>query len=187
MANAQTDGSSRRRRTRETTSPPVSAAHLATALVLTLLGCEGSERETVVAYISVDQVFSEPVLHACETSEGLDARAVFDTEETKSTGVLNRLLAEAGNPRADVFWSGDPARPFVLVDRGLVEAYVSPESHAIPAAFRSEAGTWTGVAARARVLLVDRRQMTSGERPSSIEDLADPRWRGQAAIANPAR
>ncbi len=149
-----------------------------------LEGCSRSV-PVVVVYTSVDQVFSEPVLRAFERQSGVRVRAVFDTEETKSTGVLNRLIAEAKNPQADVFWSGDPVRPFVLVKRGLVEPYVSAQAAGLPAAFKAPDGTWTGIAARARVLLVNRTLVRDAERPSSIRDLADPRFKGRAAIANP--
>lgn len=147
-------------------------------------GCGGRPREVVV-YTSVDQVFSEPLFRAFEEESGIAVRAVFDTEETKSTGVLNRLIAEAGNPQADVFWSGDPVRPFLLVRRGLVEPYVSPQAQGLPPGLRAPDGSWTGVAARARVLLVNRTLVPAAETPRSIRDLADPRWRGKAAIANP--
>ena len=60
------------------------------------------------------------VFRAFEQVSGVKVRGVYDTEETKSTGVLNRLIAESARPQADVFWSGDPVRPFVLIDRGLV-------------------------------------------------------------------
>lgn len=145
----------------------------------------GQARQEVVPYTSVDQVFSEPIFRAFEDPAGIPVRAVFDTEETKSTGVLNRIIAEAGAPQADVFWSGDPARAFILVDRGLVEPYVSPDAARIPPAFRAEDGSWTGFAARARVLLVNTDRVPEAERPRSIHDLTDPRWQGQAAIANP--
>lgn len=95
------------------------------AVAMGLAGCEKDPRPEVVVYTSVDQVFSEPVFRAFERASGVRVRAVHDTEETKSTGVLNRLIAEADNPQADVFWSGDPVRPFLLVDRGLVEPYAS--------------------------------------------------------------
>lgn len=157
---------------------------LALVAVIALSRQRGSE-DGVVVYTSVDQVFAEPVLRHCETETGLVVRPVFDTEETKSTGVLNRLIAESAAPQADVFWSGDPVRPFVLVGRGLVEPYRSPAASGIPEAFRATDGTWTGFAARARVLLVNTEQVADSEMPSSIRDLADPRWRGRAAIANP--
>jgi iron(III) transport system substrate-binding protein len=41
------------------------------------------------------------------------------------------------------------------------------------------------VAARARVLLVNRKLVPAGEMPRSIRELADPRWKGKGAIANP--
>lgn len=147
--------------------------------------CRSSTAREVVVYTSVDQVFSDPVFRAFEAESGLRVRAVYDTEETKSTGVLNRLIAEAQNPQADVFWSGDPVRPFQLVRRGLVEPYVSPQAAGLPLSARAADGTWTGFAARARVLLVNRARVPASEMPRSIRDLANPRWRGQTTLANP--
>jgi iron(III) transport system substrate-binding protein len=162
---------------------------LALALALgCLTGCKrGSAPDLapVTAYTSVDQVFAEPVFRGFETSGKHVVRAVFDTEETKSTGVLNRLIAEAKRPQADVFWSGDPVRPFLLVKRGLVEPYVSSAAAAVPDAFKAKDGTWTGVAARARVLLVNKNKVSPEAMPRSIKDLANPRWEGQTTIANP--
>ena len=158
-------------------------AALAAACALAACGSSG-EREVVV-YTSVDQPFAQPVFAAFEQKTGIKVRAVFDTEETKSTGVLNRLIAEAKRPQADVFWSNDPVRPFVLVDRGLIAPYVSTSAAGIPAAFKGGDGTWTGVAARARVLLVNTTKVPAAETPRSIQDLIAPRWKGQIAIANP--
>ncbi len=157
---------------------------LAISLLLCSAGCKRAASE-VVAYTSVDQVFSEPVFRDFERSSGIAVKAVFDTEEAKSTGVLNRLLAEAQSPHADVFWSGDPVRPFLLVKRGLAQPYVSPQAASIPASFKAADGTWTGFAARARILLVNTKRVPAGELPHSVRDLASARWKGQTAIANP--
>ncbi len=154
------------------------------AVAMALGSCRSKGREVVV-YLSIDQPFTEPILRDYEKQSGVKVRAVFDTEETKSTGVLNRIVAEANNPQADVFWSGDPVRPYLLVKRGLVQPYVSPNAAAVPPAFRAPDGTWTGGAARARLILVNSSRVKAGEMPRSVRDLADPRWKGQAAIANP--
>jgi iron(III) transport system substrate-binding protein len=158
---------------------------LLVALALGSVACKSEPPNEVVVYTSVDQVFSEPVLRAFEKQSGIKVRAVFDTEETKSTGVLNRLIAEASSPQADVFWSGDPVRPFLLIGRGLVEPYSSPAAAKIPLGFKATDGTWTGFAARARVLLVNTELVPAEEMPKSIRDLADPKWKGKTAIANP--
>jgi iron(III) transport system substrate-binding protein len=142
----------------------------------------GDARREVVVYTSVDQVFSEPIFKALEQESGIRVRAVFDTEETKSTGVLNRLIAEAQSPQADVFWSGDPVRPFLLVKRGLVEPYASPAAQGLPPAFKAPDGAWTGIAARARVLLVNRERVGAFPMPRSLAALTDPRWKGQATM-----
>lgn len=51
--------------------------------------------------------------------------------------------------------------------------------------FRSTDGTWTDFAARARIFLVNKKRVPASEMPRSIRDLADPRWKGQVAMANP--
>lgn len=147
-------------------------------------GCK-SKRAPAVVYTSVDQPFSEPIFKAFEQRTGTPLRAVFDTEEAKSTGVVNRLIAEAGRAQADVFWSGDPVRPFLLMRRGLVSPYVSPAAAGIPAAFKAADGSFTGLAARARVLLVNKARASEIGGPKSIRDLVAARFKGQAAMANP--
>jgi iron(III) transport system substrate-binding protein len=147
-------------------------------------GCKRSKGEVVV-YTSVDQVFSEPIFREFEQATGIAVRAVYDTEETKSTGVVNRLLAESSRPRADVFWANDPVRPLLLVRRRMAASYLSPNAAVIPASFKASDGRWTDFAARVRVLLVNHNRVAEAETPRSLDAFVDPRWQGQAAIANP--
>ena len=77
----------------------------------------------VVVYSSVDEVYVRPVVDLFARRTGVQVKLVLDTEETKSTGLLNRLLAESARPQADVFWSGDPVRAAVLKSRGLAELF----------------------------------------------------------------
>ena len=135
-----------------------------------------------MVYVSEDQVFAEPILKDFEKETGIRVRPVFDTEESKSTGVMNRLIAEKGNPRADVYWANEPVRAEVIRQHGISQPYASPNAAGIPDAFKGPAGHWTGFSARARVLLVKK---SLSPKPSSIKDYADPRWKGRAVIANP--
>ena len=86
----------------------------------------------VVVYTSVDQVFAEPILKQFEKETGIQVALVPDTEETKSTGSLNRLIAEKGRPQADVFWSGDPVRAAILKAKGVSTAYSSAATEDLP-------------------------------------------------------
>src|SRR3954454_9205709 len=108
----------------------------------------------VVVYVSEDQVFSEPVLKDFERESGILVRAVYDTEETKSAGVMNRLIAEKNNPQADVYWANEPIRAEALRQQGISAPYRSASAQGIAEQFRDPDGHWTGFSARARMLIV---------------------------------
>jgi iron(III) transport system substrate-binding protein len=125
------------------------------------------------------------VLREYERRTGVQVNAVYDTEETKSTGLANRLIAEKPRPQADVFWSNEPVRTLVLKSRDVLAPYRSPSAEGIPAALVDPEGFWTGFSARMRVIAYNTTLVTSEDAPQSVFDLADTKWRGQVAIADP--
>ena len=153
--------------------------------ILLAVGCQRSGLSDVVVYTSEDQVFSEPILKDFEKKSGITVRAVYDTEETKSTGVALRLVAERDHPQADVFWANEPLRPVMLQQQGLLQAYHSANADDIPGRYRDPDGYWTGFSARARVIIYNTTLVRPEEAPASVMDLANPRWKGKAGLANP--
>jgi iron(III) transport system substrate-binding protein len=151
-------------------------------IFITAYGCGQKKADEVVVYVSVDQVFSEPILKDFEKETGIHVKAVYDTEEAKGTGVMNRLIAEKSNPQADVYWANEPIRAEVLKQQGIAAPYVSPNASDISEAFKDPDGYWTGFSARARVLIVNKEVK---DKPVSIRAYADPNWKGKAVIANP--
>ena len=151
-------------------------------LVAGLNSCRSASSKAVVVYVSEDQVFSEPILKEFERETGVTVKSVFDTEESKSTGVTNRLIAEKDNPQADVYWANEPVRADALKQRGVSSAYDSPSAEGIADQFKDPDRYWTGFSARARVLLVNAR---STIRPASVTAYTEPSARGRTAIANP--
>ncbi len=162
---------------------------LVLALILVAASSCGSTQTTapmpVVVYTSVDDVFARPVAERFQQETGVEVRLVPDTEETKSTGLVNRLIAEKDRPQADVCWSGDPVRAASLKSKGVSAPYRSPEADGLPARFSDSEGHWTGFSARARVLIYNRNLVPAGQEPASIMDLLEKRFRGKAAIADP--
>lgn len=158
------------------------------ALVVTTVACDGRESDgtrAVTIYVSTDRVFSEPVLREYERRSGVRVDVAYDTEETKSTGLANRLLAEASRPRADVFWSNEPIRTLVLKSRNVLASYRSPSAAGIPLALVDPDGHWTGFSARIRVIAFNTQLVKADEAPRSVFDLTNPKWKGQVAIADP--
>jgi iron(III) transport system substrate-binding protein len=144
-----------------------------------------SERREVVIYTALDQVYSEPILKQFEAITGIHTKAVYDIEAAKTTGLVNRLIAEKKNPQCDVFWNNEVVRSIILKRKGVLANYRSSVSRDIPAQFKDKDGYWTGFAARARVLVVNTELLKVHEYPKSIFDLTSATWKGKAAIANP--
>jgi len=91
--------------------------------VFIFTGCKDNQTgqapsQEVVIYTSLDKVFSQPVLDAFEKQTGIKVKAVYDSEATKTTGLVNRLIAEKDNARADVFWNSETGRTIVLKKKG---------------------------------------------------------------------
>ena len=151
-------------------------------IIFGIIGCGKKPANEVTIYVSEDQVFSEPILRDFEKETGIVVKPVFDTEEAKSTGAMNRLIAEKDNPQADVYWANEPIRAEVLKQRGISSPYISPNAKAIPGGFKDREGYWTGFSARVRVFVVNKRLT---DKPRSILAYTDPKWKGKAVITNP--
>ncbi|MHC4123763.1 MAG: extracellular solute-binding protein [Planctomycetota bacterium] len=160
---------------------------LLAAVGMFLTGCrnKGADDKEVVIYTSLDKVFSQPILDAFEKQTGIKVKAVYDSEATKTTGLVNRLIAEKSSPQADVFWNSETGRTIVLKDKGVLAKYVSPSASDIPAQFKDAEGFWTGFAARCRVLIYNTDLLKEQDLPKSIFELTGPKWAGRFSLAYP--
>jgi len=130
-------------------------------------------------------MYSEPILKDFEKETGIKVKAVYDTELTKTVGLVNRLIAEASNPQCDVFWNNEISRTIVLKNKKLLSSYISSNASDIPEEFKDSEGYWTGFAARARIIIYNKNKFGGDTLPCSILDLLKPKWKGKAAIAYP--
>ena len=153
--------------------------------MLWVAGCMPPTDAELTVYTALDQDFSEPILDAFTESTGIQYRAKFDTESTKTVTLFQTLLAERNRPRCDVFWNNEILHTLRLDQENLLTAYFPPVASNYPPMYRSAQGTWHGFAARARVLLVNKERVTPAEYPVSILDLTDPKWKGVCGIAKP--
>jgi len=152
-------------------------------LSLFLVSCSSnSTQKSVTIYVSEDQVFSEPLLKDFEKETGIKVNAIYDTEESKSTGVMNRLIAEKNNPQADVYWANEPIRAEVLHQKEILAPYKSPNAKGIPLKFIEKDYYWTGFSARVRLLIVEKQLI---HKPHSIFDYTKKEYRANTVIANP--
>ena len=139
----------------------------------------------VVVYTALDRSFSEPILAEFTRQTGIKVLAQYDTESTKSVGLANRIRAERHRPRCDVFWNNEILNTLQLKAEGLLDRCDPPQAANYADRWKDRDGFWYGFAARARVIIVNTDLVTDEAFPTSIHDLADPRWRGRTGIAKP--
>jgi iron(III) transport system substrate-binding protein len=143
--------------------------------------------EGVVVYCALDNEFAQPILDAFEQSTGIHVKPQWDTEQSKTVGLANTLKIEKDHPRCDVFWSNETLQTVRLALDGVFEPYASPSAADVPAEFKDATGLWTGFAARPRILILttDRAMWPDADRPKSMADLANPKWKGRVLFARP--
>jgi iron(III) transport system substrate-binding protein len=118
-----------------------------------LLVWQSLDRDRLVVYCAHDAVFAEAILRDFEKQTGIPVAAKFDTEATKSLGLVEQIIREATKPRCDVFWNNELLGTLDLAARGLLEPHKGSGWRRMPAQFRDPDGRWTGFAARLRVII----------------------------------
>lgn len=151
----------------------------------------------VVVYCSADAPVAQPVFDAFTKKTGITVRAVYDTEATKTTGLVNRLIAEheqgKGGPDAcDVWWSSEPFGTIRLSRAGVLARYVSQSAvkdfslaGGWPEWLRGENGDWYGFALRHRVILYNTKYVDSAAAPLYLFQLGNADWKGRIGMARP--
>ena len=149
-------------------------------------GCIPTSDNEVVVYSALDKEFSEPILNDLESEMGIRILTKFDQESNKTVGLTSDIIQNRQKPRTDVFWNNEVLHTLRLERMGLLEVYLSPNAKNFPEQFVSKSKTWHGLAARARVLIVNTNLLPDpNDYPQSIFDLADPKWQGKCAMARP--
>ncbi|MEN6306999.1 MAG: extracellular solute-binding protein [Anaerohalosphaeraceae bacterium] len=152
-----------------------------------LVGCakKTPTQESVVVYVSVDQQVSEPILAEFEKQTGVKVLARYDTEASKTVGLVQRLRSEAANPGADVFWSGEIFHTIHLAREGLLQPYQNTTTQDWPRLFRDEKRLWYGFSLRGRVIAYNTTKVSPEKAPRTLEDILKPEWRGRVVMARP--
>jgi iron(III) transport system substrate-binding protein len=156
-------------------------------MLLALAGCGGCQKpeDRVVVYSAQDEDFAVRVFGDFEKETGLAVAPKFDTEAQKTVALLEGLKREADRPRCDVHWNNEILGTIRLAREGTYEPYESPQAAAFPDWSRPKDRAWQAFAERARVLIVNTALVPEADRPRSVLDLTDPKWKGKVAMAKP--
>ncbi|MFJ3485358.1 iron ABC transporter substrate-binding protein [Pseudomonas sp. NPDC090202] len=101
------------------------------------------------------------------------------------TEMANQIVQEGKASPADVFLT-ENSPSMVLVDHAGLFAPVAPATLSqVAEPYRPAHGNWVGIAARSTVFVYNKDKLSADKLPKSLQDLADPSWKGRWA-ASPA-
>lgn len=112
-------------------------------------------REALVVYCAHDSIYADSILRDFQRETGIPVAVRYDTEATKSLGLVELLLQEKAHPRCDVFWNNELLGTLQLADEDMLLPYRGTGYERIPAAFKDPDARWAGFAARLRLWMVN--------------------------------
>jgi iron(III) transport system substrate-binding protein len=122
-----------------------------------------ADADRLVVYCAHDAVYAEEILQKFQRETGIRVDVRFDTEATKSLGLVQQIIQEQAFPRCDVFWNNELLGTAELKQQGLLESYRGSAWERLPPQYKDADGTWVGFGARLRVYIVNPDQMPTTE------------------------
>ncbi|MDA1280015.1 MAG: iron ABC transporter substrate-binding protein [Chloroflexi bacterium] len=132
-----------------------------------------SESKQLVVYSGRSESLIGPLVEDFEKLTGSSVRVSYG-----GTGPLAATLLEEGkNSPADIFFAQDPGG-LGAVD-SMLDQLPSDVLESVPDWARDPEGRWVGTSGRARVVVYNTDMLNEADLPDSIEDFANPEWKGR--------
>jgi iron(III) transport system substrate-binding protein len=167
-------------------------SHSKTAAALSLLiliistgltacgGMSGSSGSaTITLYSGQHEQTTSLLVAGFEKQTGIKVKVRSDGEDVLG----NQIIQEGSSSPADVFYTENTPVLEDLQEKNLLAPIAASTLAAVPSKYNSPQGDWVGVSARVSVLVYNTSKISSSELPSSILELAQPRWKGKVGFA----
>jgi iron(III) transport system substrate-binding protein len=147
-----------------------------------LAGCgsaSGSTGQSITLYSGQHEQTTDGLVTAFEQQTGITVNVRNDDEDT----LANLIALQGSHSPADVFYTeNSPALEF-LQEKGLLAPVDASTLARTPAKYNSPGGDWVGVSARVSVLIYNPSLITESQLPTSVLQLANPKYAGKLAFA----
>ena len=159
---------------------------MTSAAMLLLASCEPSTNtsdsrthpEPVVVYAAQDKTYLPGLFKSFTESSGIRV-VVYNTDDA-----VDGVIANSGSPPADVLLTGDVAGIWRAADEGALRPLAQGTFRGrLPEWLRDPDGYWAAIGFRTSVLAYDTR-VAGFEAPTSYQDLAEARYRGQLCLSS---
>ncbi|MGL1901657.1 MAG: extracellular solute-binding protein [Fibrobacterales bacterium] len=141
------------------------------------IGCSAGE---VVVYTTVDKAVAEPLFNTFTEKTGIVVQPQYGADD-----IHDKLLAEKGEGKADIFWNASVAGTIDLRIEGVLESYKSQSFNEYPEQYKDSLGYWTAFSAQSRVILFNKSLVDESLVPRSVYELTGDIWLGKVAVEKP--
>ena len=148
------------------------------AIVLSACSAAGGDAQLTI-YNGQHEQTTAALVKAFEQRTGIKTAVRSGDEAT----LANQIIQEGSKSPADVFYTENTPPLEALRDHGLLAPAAPAALSSVPARYNSAQGLWVGVSARVSVLVYNTSELKPSQLPSSILELADPRFKGKLAFA----
>jgi iron(III) transport system substrate-binding protein len=142
-------------------------------------GSAGGASDTITLYSGQHEETTQAIVDAFTKETGIKVKIRSDDEAT----LAQQIEQEGSRSPADVFYTENSPPLMSLEGKGLLAATDASTLAKVDAKYSSPTGKWVGSSARVACLVYDTKTLKPSEVPTSVLDLADPKWKGKLALA----
>jgi iron(III) transport system substrate-binding protein len=133
----------------------------------------------LVLYSGQHEQTTQALVSAFEKQTGIQVTVRSGDEDQ----LAEQIMQEGSRSPADVFYTENSPALMKLAGQHLLAPVDKATLAAVPSADSSPAGNWVGVTARISALVYNTNALKPSQLPTSVMDLANPRWAGKLGIA----
>jgi iron(III) transport system substrate-binding protein len=147
----------------------------------TLTACSSSSgsSQSITVYSGQHVQTTDALVAGFEKATGITVNLRSDDEDTLS----DEIVTEGSRSPADVIYTENTPAIQYLADKGLLAKVDASTLAKTPSQYNSATGDWVGVSARVSVLIYNPSLISKSQLPTSVLQLADPRYQGKLAFA----
>jgi iron(III) transport system substrate-binding protein len=158
--------------------------------VLVLAGCSSGSGsgsgssgsisgQTITLYNGQHEETTDALVKAFEKQTGVKVKVRNDDEDV----LAQQIEQEGSRSPADVFFTENTPPLARLDEKGLLAPIDASARAQVPATDSATDHNWIGLSARVSTIVYNTDDLSPAQLPTSILDLADPKWKGKLDIA----
>ncbi len=144
-----------------------------------LSACGSSSGQSITLYNGQHVQTTDALVTAFEKATGITVNVRSGDEDD----LANQIVVEGSHSPADVILTENSPALEYLQSKGLLAPVDASTLAHTPGRYDSPQGDWVGVSARVSVLIYNPSLIASSQLPTTVLQLADPKYKGELAFA----